>query len=147
MGNFIKNSPTFINLPYKFTVKEGQINKLIGRLEAKDLDEDVNGQIRFEIAEENSPFKVDPITGEVSTKTALDFERQKVHTVVVTARDNGQDTRIATATMTISVQDIPDTEPMFTQFTYEVTIPENSPMTKVTKVEVITEKLIYRYRL
>jgi len=116
-------------------VKEGQPNKLLGRLEAKDADEDINGQIRFEITDE-SPFKVDPITGEVSTKYALDFERQKVHYVVVTAKDNAQDARIATATMTIAVEDIPDTEPMFNSFTYEVTIPENAPSMKVAKVEV-----------
>lgn len=128
-------SPTFINLPYKFTVKEGQPNKLVGRLEAKDADEELNGQIRFEIAED-SPFKVDPVTGEVFTRYALDYERQKVHYIVVTAKDHGQDARIATATMTIGVEDIPDSEPIFSQFSYEVLIPENAPSMKVTTVEV-----------
>lgn len=74
-------------------MKEGQPNKLVGRLEAKDQDEDQNGQIRYEIVED-SPFKVDPVTGDVFTKYALDYERQKVHYIVVTAKDNGHDARI-----------------------------------------------------
>ncbi|XP_021945639.1 cadherin-99C [Folsomia candida] len=140
-------NPAFLHLPYKFTVKEGQPNKLVGRLEAKDQDEDQNGQIRYEIVED-SPFKVDPVTGDVFTKYALDYERQKVHYIVVTAKDNGHDARIATATMTIGVEDIADTEPVFSQFSYEVLIPENSPSMKVTTVEAIdpdTEKRITYY--
>ena len=81
-------------------------------MEAKDADEDINGEIRYEIPSD-SPFSVDPITGEVSTKVALDYEKQKIHHVVVTARDNSPSPRIATATMTIAVEDVPDTEPVF----------------------------------
>lgn len=122
-------------MPYHFSVKEGQPGKLIGRVEAKDADEDANGEIRFDIPD-NSPFIVDAITGEVSTRVSLDYEKQKVHHVVVTARDNSPNPRIATATMTIAVEDIPDTEPVFNRFTYEVNIPENVRNTKVTRVEV-----------
>ncbi|ODN02036.1 Protocadherin-15 [Orchesella cincta] len=137
-------NPQFLNLPYNYKVKEGQPGKLIGRVEAKDEDEDVNGEIRFEIPD-NSPFNVDRITGEVSTKTALDYEKQKVHYVVVTARDNSPSPRIATATMTIAIEDVPDTEPVFNRFTYEVNIPENLRNSKVTRVEAMdpdTEKRI-----
>lgn len=50
--------------------------------------------------------------------------------------------------MTIGVEDIADTEPVFSQFSYEVLIPENSPSMKVTTVEAIdpdTEKRITYY--
>ncbi|CAL8106487.1 unnamed protein product [Orchesella dallaii] len=140
-------NPEFISLPYHFSVKEGQPGKLIGRVEAKDEDEDANGEIRFEIPD-NSPFSVDPITGEVSTKTALDYEKQRLHYVVVTARDNSPSPRIATATMTIAIEDVPDTEPVFNRFSYEVSIPENLRATKVTRVEAMdpdTEKRITYY--
>lgn len=72
----------------------------------------------------------------MSTKVSLDYEKQKIHHVVVTARDNSPSPRIATATMTIAVEDVPDTEPVFNRFTYEVSMPENVRNTKVTRVEV-----------
>ncbi|CAG7815793.1 unnamed protein product, partial [Allacma fusca] len=48
--------------------------QIIGRIEAKDADELENGEIRYETPLE-SPISVDPVTGDVRTKVALDYEK------------------------------------------------------------------------
>ena len=49
----------------------------------------------------------------MSVKTALDYEREKLHLVTVTARDaTAHDSRIATTTVTIEVEDVEDEEPV-----------------------------------
>ena len=53
------------------------------------------------------------------TKSELDFERQPVHYVVVTAKDRGRDPRLSTATVTVLVQDTADEVPIFNTRTYQ----------------------------
>ena len=56
---------------------------------------------------EESPFEIDAIGGEIRTRnTDLDFERQPVHYLNVTANDGAKrgTERMATATVTILVQ-------------------------------------------
>lgn len=125
-----------MNLPFEYSIKEGVVGQIIGRIEAKDADELENGQIRY-ASPPDSPIIVDPITGDISTRTALDYEKQKVHLVVVTASDMAPDPRIATATVTVRVEDKDDEQPMFNRFVYEVSVPENLPSTRVTRVEAI----------
>ncbi|CAG7831348.1 unnamed protein product, partial [Allacma fusca] len=84
-----------------------------------------------------SPISVDPVTGDVRTKVALDYEKQKIHLVVVTARDMAENARISTATVTVQVEDKDDEQPMFNRFVYEVSVPENLPNTRITRVEAI----------
>ncbi|CAG7682158.1 unnamed protein product, partial [Allacma fusca] len=60
--------------PFDFSVKEGSAGQIIGRIEAKDADELENGEIRYEKPLE-SPISVDPVTGDVRTKVALDYEK------------------------------------------------------------------------
>ena len=129
------NNGVFLNTPYQFHVKEGVVGKVIGKVLAKDLDENENGLIRYEVPSD-SPVSVDAVTGEISTRIELDYEKEKTHFVVVTAKDMGKESRISTATVTIAVEDDSDEMPVFKQFTYEVTIPENSPNLKIVRVEV-----------
>lgn len=122
-------------MPYQFKIREGIAGRVIGKVEARDADEGRNGQIRYELPIE-SHFEVDALTGEVSTRMALDYEKQQVHYVVVTAKDNAPDPRIATATMTIAVEDVMDEMPVFSQFSYEVNVPENARGLKIIQVQV-----------
>lgn len=70
-------NPEFEGLPYEFTVKEGEARKLIGRVRAEDADEGINSEITY-IAPDDIPFTVDPETGDVLTKVALDYEQNHV---------------------------------------------------------------------
>ncbi|XP_014216092.1 cadherin-99C [Copidosoma floridanum] len=126
-------NPEFEGLPYEFTVKEGEARKLIGRVRAEDADEGINSEISY-FAPDDIPFTVDPDTGDVRTKVALDYEQNQEYKFVVTARDGAPDPRLATATVTVHVVDIEDEVPIFHQSTYETSVKENVPDYVVTHV-------------
>lgn len=62
---------------------------------------------------------------------------------MVTARDNAPDSRLATASVTVSVLDIEDESPIFHRPTYEAIVPENVPDYMVTDVMVKTSRMFY----
>lgn len=70
-------NPEFDGLPYEFTVKEGEARKLIGRVHADDADEGINAEVTY-FAPDDIPFTVEPKTGDVLTKIALDYEQNHV---------------------------------------------------------------------
>lgn len=72
-------NPEFVELPYQFSVKEGEARKLIGRVHAEDADEGINAEITY-FAPDDIPFTVDPETGDVLTKIVLDYEQNDVST-------------------------------------------------------------------
>ena len=63
------------------------------------------------------------------------FIRQ-VHLIVVTAQDSGIEPRLATATVTVVVLDLPDEKPKFSQPKYESDVPENIIDFFVAQVQV-----------
>lgn len=70
-------NPVFVDLPYKFSVKEGESHELIGHVHAEDSDEGINAQVTYFVPDD-IPFTVDPETGNVLTKVALDYEQNHV---------------------------------------------------------------------
>ena len=66
-------------------MEEGAGSKFVGRVEAEDLDEGQNAAVVYSVPPE-SPFSIEPESGKIFTKTALDFEKSNVHYVVVTAQ-------------------------------------------------------------
>nr|XP_050860466.1 cadherin-99C isoform X4 [Vespula vulgaris] len=126
-------NPEFVELPYQFSVKEGEARKLIGRVHAEDADEGINAEITY-FAPDDIPFTVDPETGDVLTKIVLDYEQNDEYKFVVTARDGAPDYRLATATVTVKVIDVEDEVPIFRQSSYEARVKENVPDYMVIQV-------------
>nr|XP_031829505.1 cadherin-99C isoform X4 [Nomia melanderi]XP_031829506.1 cadherin-99C isoform X4 [Nomia melanderi]XP_031829507.1 cadherin-99C isoform X4 [Nomia melanderi]XP_031829508.1 cadherin-99C isoform X4 [Nomia melanderi]XP_031829509.1 cadherin-99C isoform X4 [Nomia melanderi]XP_031829510.1 cadherin-99C isoform X4 [Nomia melanderi] len=126
-------NPEFVDLPYEFTVKEGEARKLIGRVHAEDADEGINAEITY-FAPDDIPFTVDPETGDILTKIVLDYEQNDEYKFVVTARDGAPDSRLATATVTVKVIDVEDEVPIFRQSSYEARVKENVLDYTVTQV-------------
>ncbi|XP_043289461.1 cadherin-99C isoform X2 [Venturia canescens] len=126
-------NPEFDGLPYEFTVKEGEARKLIGRVHADDADEGINAEVTY-FAPDDIPFTVDPETGDVLTKIALDYEQNHEYKFVITARDGAPDHRLATATVTVKVLDVEDEVPIFHQSSYEAKVKENVPDYMVIQV-------------
>lgn len=56
---------------------------------------------------------------------------------MVTAKDGAPDPRIATATVSIAVEDVEDELPVFSRSVHEATVPENVPDYFVTDVKVL----------
>lgn len=71
-------------------------------------------------------FSINSNTGAITTVQPLDYETQRVHYFLVLARDNAVDSRTGTATVTVNVQDVQDSVPIFTETNYAVSVPENN---------------------
>ncbi|XP_067443425.1 cadherin EGF LAG seven-pass G-type receptor 2 isoform X2 [Thunnus thynnus] len=127
----INSSPQFQPPMYQVSVAE---NKPAGTpvvvLKAVDVDEGEAGRLEYFIealfdSRSNSLFAVDPANGAVSTVEVLDRETKDTHVFRVTAVDHGTPRRTAMATLTITVRDTNDHDPVFEQQDYKESIREN----------------------
>lgn len=74
-------------------------------------------------------FRIDPKSGVITTRSALDREQVEVYTLVVMATDQGLPSaggqRSSTCTVVVRVIDDNDNYPQFTERTYTVQVPED----------------------
>lgn len=113
-------------MPYAFNVDEGKEDAYVGTVHAHDADEGVNAQVSYFLPDD-VPFMVNVSSGEIRTKVALDHETQSNYKFIVTAKDGAAEPRHGTATVTVSVNDVPDEVPKFIESLIEVKVPENIP--------------------
>ncbi|XP_037535788.1 cadherin EGF LAG seven-pass G-type receptor 2 [Nematolebias whitei] len=127
----INSSPQFQPPMYQVSVSE---NKPAGTsvvvLKAMDVDEGEAGRLEYFIealfdSRSNNLFAVDPVSGIVSTVEVLDRETKDTHVFRVTAVDHGVPRRTAMATLTVTVSDTNDHDPVFEQQDYKENIREN----------------------
>lgn len=106
--------------------------------QAVDPDAGANGQVRYRIVNHPDLFMVSD-NGSIYTQVPLDRELRSQYDLVVEASDGAVDPRRTTLTLSIQVADIDDNSPVFSQQTYVVNVPENSPVgTVVLKLSVST---------
>ena len=113
-------------LPFVFSVDEGKSDFAVGIVHATDADEGVNSEITYSIPTD-VPFSINSNSGEIQTKSKLDYETIKEYKFVVTAKDGAASSRLGTATVTVKVQDAEDEVPTFFETQIEVKVPENVP--------------------
>lgn len=59
------NEPKFLRSTYEFTVEENlRRGAVVGVIQAKDADLDVNAAIRYSLIPSNTSFQINPISGE-----------------------------------------------------------------------------------
>ncbi|XP_068204162.1 cadherin-99C-like [Palaemon carinicauda] len=119
-------TPEFLGLPYSFRVNEGRENAPVGNVTAVDGDEGILGEVFYSVPGD-TPFTISSNTGEIRTKQPLNYEKEQVHYLVVTAKDGATDPHLATATVTVLVSDVGDEPPVFMQQVYNASIAENVP--------------------
>ncbi|KAI1890773.1 hypothetical protein AGOR_G00157070 [Albula goreensis] len=127
----VNTSPQFQPPMYQVSVPE---NKPAGTpvvlLKAVDADEGEAGRLEYFIealfdSRSNSLFAVDPGSGAVTTVEVLDRETKDTHVFRVTAVDHGMPRRTAMATLTVTVSDTNDHDPVFEQQDYKESVREN----------------------
>uniref|UniRef100_A0A8C5M2M9 Cadherin domain-containing protein n=1 Tax=Leptobrachium leishanense TaxID=445787 RepID=A0A8C5M2M9_9ANUR len=101
-------------------------------LRALDGDLGDNGTTRFYFDADNPNqcqglFRLDPITGRLSTRSELDREQQENCTLMVQATDLGTPPLSSTAKITVTLLDINDNSPVFYPVQYFANIQENEP--------------------
>lgn len=95
------------------------------QVSAKDVDTSSEGQLTFQMLEvHRTYFDVDPKTGVISARSALDREDKPEHIIEVMVSDNGSPPLRSTATVVIRVLDDNDNRPKFTDKLFQVKLPE-----------------------
>uniref|UniRef100_A0A8D3BG94 Protocadherin-15 n=1 Tax=Scophthalmus maximus TaxID=52904 RepID=A0A8D3BG94_SCOMX len=137
------NDPEFnLTAPANFTVREEQANFFIGQVGATDPDAGANGEVRYRIVNHPDLFIISA-NGSIYTRGPLDRELRSQYDLVVEASDGAVDPRRTTLTLSIHVTDIDDNSPVFSQQTYVVNVPENSPVgTLVLKLSALDSDLV-----
>ncbi|KAA8583718.1 hypothetical protein FQN60_014926 [Etheostoma spectabile] len=136
------NDPKFdLTILKNLTVREEEANLFVGQVRATDPDAGVNGQVRYRIVNHPDLFIISA-NGSIYTRVPLDRELRSQYELVVEASDGAVDPRRTTLTLSIQITDIDDNSPVFSQQTYTVNVPENSPVgTVILKLSAVDSDL------
>ncbi|ELU04897.1 hypothetical protein CAPTEDRAFT_218787 [Capitella teleta] len=121
--------PVFQPSRYKASLPENnEVGIVIISLTALDRDHGDNAKLSYFIyddpaMEEN--FAVDAASGDISAKRSFDREETPDFNFTVIATDHGEPKRQAIASVYITVDDLNDQQPTFTQDVYEFVVTEN----------------------
>ncbi|XP_024919217.1 protocadherin alpha-8-like isoform X2 [Cynoglossus semilaevis] len=127
------NAPHFSEDSQSLNIAESTLPGLkFGLIEALDVDVGKNDVSTYKLST-NEYFTleihkgVDSVSAELVLQKALDRERDAVIKLTLTAVDGGNPPKSGTSQMIITVLDINDNNPIFSQSLYKVQIPENLP--------------------
>uniref|UniRef100_A0A8C2CUR5 Protocadherin-16 n=1 Tax=Cyprinus carpio TaxID=7962 RepID=A0A8C2CUR5_CYPCA len=103
---------------------------------AEDVDQGQNGQVTYSIesSSQSGLFKIDPLTGSITTMAIMDREIWTKAQLVIKATDRGSPKLVGTATITVIIVDLNDNSPTI-PVPREIRVPENSLIgTEITLV-------------
>ncbi|KTG41174.1 hypothetical protein cypCar_00023431, partial [Cyprinus carpio] len=156
------NDPILLNLPNNSSVSEGApIHTSITQVRAQDSDSDRNALLTYSITAGNSDgsFYINETSGVVQVNRPLDRERVAEYSLTITVKDNPDNPRIArrdSELLVVTVLDVNDNRPVFTQSSYRGEISENPPTGTTVLIlngpvlaedKDIGENAVVRYRL
>uniref|UniRef100_A0A6Q2Z3B3 Cadherin domain-containing protein n=1 Tax=Esox lucius TaxID=8010 RepID=A0A6Q2Z3B3_ESOLU len=126
------NDPVFdLPLLRNLTVIEEEANSFVGQVKATDPDAGVNGQVRYQLLKHANLFRINS-NGTIFTAVPLDREVGDQYDLIVEAEDRAvEDPRRTTLSLSVTVLDQDDNSPVFSQPSYTVNLPENSPKNTV----------------
>ncbi|XP_063981837.1 cadherin-89D isoform X2 [Diachasmimorpha longicaudata] len=134
MDNALKMIPVY----YASVPEDTPAGTIISKVYANDSDfaGNGNGLILFDLHRrigEKQFFEIDSKDGTIMTISELNYERQNLHNVTITARDLGSPSLTSTAMLYVKVLDVDEQDdkveydrPVFQHRYYEVEIEENS---------------------
>ncbi|XP_061538054.1 LOW QUALITY PROTEIN: protocadherin-16-like [Phycodurus eques] len=122
------NLPRFQLQNYVAYIREAQGHDFpIIQVAADDLDQGQNGQVTYSIRSSSMSglFKIDPLTGSISTAAIMDREIWTQTKLVITATDRGTPRLAGSATLTVIIIDLNDNSPMI-PLPREIRVPEDT---------------------
>ena len=123
------NAPVFTRPAYTTSVSEDLgLRSTVLRVTASDADAGDNRQLTYSLTPTDTPFDIDPVTGDIVVVAVIDFERSEVHQLSVTAVDSGTPPLSAVASVLIRVRDVNDHAPVIAVLTPAgvATVPEDA---------------------
>lgn len=131
-------SPTFTRSSYTATIDENiPTGSSVLSVTATDGDLDNNAQIIYSIVPNsqimplfasNPFFSIDPSSGEIFVNEEIDYELHPTIIFTVRATDLGSPPQTGEANVTVSIQDLNDNEPEFSESLYQVSVAEDVPV-------------------
>ena len=120
------NAPVFSEMSYVAKILENAtLNAFVLMVSATDADTGSNAEITYEFAGgSGGPFNISGTNGSITVGRALDRERNSSYNLVVLAKDAKH---IGNATIAITVSDVNDNPPVFSNKSYTCSITENVP--------------------
>ena len=130
----INDNPPYFESPiYQGTVLENEgVDSSVLTVHALDDDSGNNQILVYSIKNPPAslPFRIDPDLGKISVQSVLDREKEDTFDFTVQVEDKGDPPLSATASVHITVRDVNDNSPIFSQKTYFVTVSEDTPQYK-----------------
>lgn len=123
------NAPMFVSTPFQATVLENvPIGYSVIHIQAIDSDSGENARLDYRLTDTapGFPFTINNSTGWVTVSTELDRETTEYYTFGVEARDNGVPVMSSSASVSITVLDVNDNIPTFTEKEYSLKINEDA---------------------
>ena len=123
------NSPQFTQDIYAVSVPEDSSPGLtILTVNATDADSSSNAAVTYSLTGGSNAFTINQTTGAISTFQLLDFETTQSTELTVIARDGGQPVLSSSVQVTVSILDVDDNPPVFSQSLYTTTVAEDSSL-------------------
>ncbi|XP_030628227.1 cadherin EGF LAG seven-pass G-type receptor 1 [Chanos chanos] len=123
------NAPMFVSTPFQATVLENvPIGYSVIHIQAIDADSGDNARLDYTLTETSPdfPFTINNSTGWITVSAELDRETTEYYTFGVEARDNGIPVMSSSASVSITVLDVNDNVPTFTEKVYSLKINEDA---------------------
>ncbi|XP_059146713.1 cadherin-23-like isoform X2 [Physella acuta] len=122
------NPPYFTYVPLVTVLENVTAGTVLEHIIAKDNDTGLNAQLTYSITSGNigNVFRIDMVDGTLLLQGSLDYETIPLYQLGISVTDKGSPKLSATATVTVSVQDVNDCPPVCNSTLYVDEIPENS---------------------
>lgn len=144
------NSPIFSKSFYNAQVNESELpGKLILKVSATDKDFSQNGEISYSIVSKfggMQSFYIDEHTGEIFLSDHIDREAHSYVLLNISARDHGIPTLTSHVLVNITVLDVNDNDPMFTNNKMEFNVTENN-INGSSIGKTLSQNLVYNSRI
>lgn len=122
------NPPKIVSRNTAYVMENSPGQTLVSILKARDDDEGANGLVQFALNPSDTgipDFSVDPVTGRVLVKGALDREIKDSYNLSVFAYDRGEPSLKSYANLIIKILDDEDNQPHFVENFRELTVAED----------------------
>lgn len=135
------HAPIFVSTPFQISVLENApFGHSVIHIQAVDADYGENSRLEYKLTgiSSDTPFVVNSATGWITVSGPLDRETVEHYFFGVEAQDHGSPTLSASASVTITVMDVNDNRPEFTQKEYFIRLNEDAAVgTSVLSVTAI----------
>ena len=125
------NAPMFLNPSYSNQLMEDlPSGQAVFTAAATDPDHGLNAEVSYSFTLANNqgstnPFRINSLTGAIETAEPLDYELQPFYLFIITVMDGGTPPMNSTTTGNLTLIDVNDNSPQFSQNMYHISISEN----------------------